>query len=160
MDQYPLWNRTLGNRTAPNQSSIEMLRQSYLSFRERVSYLVADIGALLPGLTDHSIVHLDQLWRMADEIAGPDYPLNPAEAYVLGGAFLLHDSAHVLAAYPNGMASIRATTEWKDLIAQRFENIEPASGSAIEKTALFFVLRDLHAKQASHLPNMSWQIPG
>ncbi|MBA2593659.1 MAG: hypothetical protein M3495_02490 [Pseudomonadota bacterium] len=53
----------------------------------------------MPGLTVHDITHLDALWRVADQIAGPDYPINPAEAFVLGGAFLLHDAAHVMAGH-------------------------------------------------------------
>jgi Histidine kinase-, DNA gyrase B-, and HSP90-like ATPase len=159
MEPYSLWKRTLGSKTEENTNSVEILRQSYLSFRERVSHLVSDIGALLPGLTVHDITHLDQLWRIADEIAGPEYPLNPAEAYVLGGAFLLHDSAHVLAAYPKRLDGIRNSTEWKDLIAQRFDQTEPVKGSDDEKKALFFVLRDLHAKQASKLPFLSWRVP-
>jgi Histidine kinase-, DNA gyrase B-, and HSP90-like ATPase len=160
MEQYPLWQRTLGS-TSPSQcNGLETLRQSFLNFRHRVSHLVEDIGSLLPGLTVHSITHLDQLWRMADEIAGPEYPINPAEAYVLGGAFLLHDSAHVIVAYPNRKDGIKATTVWKDLIAQRFESKEPVPGSEQESNALFFALRDLHAKQASQLPSLSWQVPG
>jgi hypothetical protein len=85
--------------------------------------------------------------------------LNPAEAYGLGGAFLLQDLAHVLAAYPNRLVGIRATTEWKELIAQRFNSTELTKGSDDEKKALFFVLRDLHAKQASKLPTLSWPVP-
>ncbi len=58
MEQFARWKRTLGSDASGNAHGLEKLRHSYLSFRERVSYLVADIGALLPGLTDHSILHL------------------------------------------------------------------------------------------------------
>jgi hypothetical protein len=121
--------------------------------------LVGEIGRLLPDLTVHDITHLDGLWRVADQIAGPDYPLNPAEAFVLGGAFLLHDAAHVLAAYEDGLAGVKRSIEWRDLIAQNFEDNEPAPGSPEERLALFQVLRHLHAKQARQLAKLSWIVP-
>lgn len=35
--------------------------------------------------------HLDALWETVDLAAGDAFALNPLEAYVLGGAILLHD---------------------------------------------------------------------
>jgi len=159
MDQYALWRRTLAVQSDGFDPQREILRQAFLGFRERTAQLVGEIAGLLPGLTVHDITHLDALWRVADEVAGPDYPVNPAEAFVLGGAFLLHDAAHVLAAYDDGLAGIKRTIEWKDLIAQRFGNSEPTPGSPEERSALFQVLRHLHAKQARQLPKVSWKVP-
>jgi hypothetical protein len=121
---------------------------------------VGEIAGLLPDLTVHGITHLDALWRVADQIAGPNYPINPAEAFVLGGAFLLHDAAHVLAAYQDRLAGIKQCVQWKDLIAQQFSAQEPAAGSADERFALFQILRQLHAERAHELPNAHWQVPG
>jgi hypothetical protein len=132
---------------------------SLLSFRSRTAQLVGEIGGLLPELTVHDITHLDALWRVADEIAGPDYPVNPAEAFVLGGSFLLHDAAHVIAAYEDGLVSIKGSSEWKDLVAHRFDGVEPNPGSPQERSALFQILRHLHAKQARQLPRISWKVP-
>jgi hypothetical protein len=159
MDHFALWQRTLGDQSHSLNQQREILRQAFLNFRDRTAQLVGEIAGLLPDLTVHDITHLDALWRVADEIAGQDYPLNPAEAFVLGGAFLIHDAAHAFAAYEDGLAGIKATIEWKDLIAQRFENNEPAAGSSEERAALFQVLRHLHAKQARQLPNLSWKVP-
>jgi len=50
--------------------------------------LAGDIHRDLPDLTVHDITHLDALWEMADLVAGPDYPLNPLEAFALGAVFL------------------------------------------------------------------------
>lgn len=160
MDHFKLWKRTLADQPDNFNPQREILRQAFLSFRERTAQLVGEISQILPGLTVHDITHLDALWRVADEIAGPDYPLNPAEAFVLGGAFLLHDAAHVLMAYDDGISGIKRTIEWKDLVAQCFENTEPLTGSAQEQLALFQVLRHLHAKQARQLAKQSWAIPG
>jgi len=120
-----LWQRTLAPQRDRLDAPREVLRQALLGFRERVAALVQNLGAELPNLTVHDITHLDALWRVADQIAGPDYPINPAEAFVLGGAFLLHDAAHVMAAYPGGISSIKETVQWQDLIAQRYGGRDP-----------------------------------
>jgi hypothetical protein len=160
LSSFELWSKTLGPRGDAYEHAREKLRQSFLSFRERVAQLVSTLGAELPGLTVHDITHIDALWRVANQIAGPDYPLNPAEAYVLGGAFLLHDSAHVLAAYPRGVDQLKETLHWQDLIAQRYAGIQPPRHSAEEKSALFQVLRHVHAEQAHVLAKLSWSSPG
>lgn len=160
LSNLKLWSKTLGPCGDVNENAREKLRQSFLSFRERVAQLVSTLGAELPGLTVHDITHIDALWRVANQIAGPDYPLNPAEAYVLGGAFLLHDSAHVLAAYPRGLDQLKETLYWEDLIAQRYAGVQPPRHSADEKLALFQVLRHLHAEQAHVLARLSWSPPG
>ncbi|MES2356325.1 MAG: ATP-binding protein [Pseudomonadota bacterium] len=160
MDKYALWRRTLARQNDVFDSQRAILCDAFLSFRDRVSALISTIGAELPWLTIHDISHIDALWRVADEIAGPDYILNPAEAFVLGGAFLLHDAAHVIAAYPGRLAEIMSTDQWQDLIAQRYEGQDPPNGSAEEKIALFQILRNLHAEQARKLPFVQWYAPG
>lgn len=159
MDNFELWQRTLGSQSEGPKPQLEVLRQAFLTFRGRTAQLIGEIGQLLPGLTVHDITHVDALWRVANEIAGPEYPLNPAEAFVLGGSFLLHDAAHVLVAYEDGLAGVKRTIEWKDLIAQSFDSKEPPSGSPQERSALFQVLRHLHAHQAHELAKVSWTVP-
>ena len=156
LDSMALWQRTLAPQGDPLDARREVLRQALLGFRERVAELVQTLGAELPGLTVHDITHLDALWRVADQIAGPDYPINPAEAFVLGGAFLLHDAAHVMAAYPGGISSIKQTVQWQDLIAQRYGGRDPEARSDEERSALFQVLRYLHAEQAHTLARLEW----
>ena len=153
-----LWNSTLGPQSDGLDGPRETLRQSFLSFRSRVANLVSTIGSELPNLTVHDITHIDALWRVAGEIAGQGYPLNAAEAYVLGGAFLLHDAAHVLAAYPGRLAEIKQSLQWQDLVAHRGNSVDPEAGSAEEKSMIFQVLRQLHAEQAHRLPHASWQV--
>ena len=163
LDHYALWTRTLGQKGDQDDALLgprEQLRTSFLSFRERAGQLVSTLAAELPGLTVHDITHLDGLWRIANAIAGNVYPINPAEAYVLGGAFLLHDAAHVVAAYPGRMNDIRVSTEWRDYVGQRLAGQEPERGSAEELVAQFAVLRHLHAKQALRLPGIMWRASG
>lgn len=159
MDGFALWRRTLGDKSDDMKPQREFLRQAFLGFRDRTAQLVSEIGPQLPGLTVHDITHIDALWRVANEVAGPDYPLNPAEAFILGGAFLLHDAAHVLAAYEDGLVGVKRSIEWKDLIAQQFNSEEPPIGSPQECSALFQVLRHLHAKRARDLTKVYWTVP-
>jgi hypothetical protein len=159
MDKFALWKSTLASQGDGLDGPREILRQSFLSFRDRVAALVSTIGSEIPNLTVHDITHLDALWRVANEIAGPQCKLNAAEAYVLGGAFLLHDAAHVIAAYPGGLNEIRQTTHWQDLISQRYGGNEPAPGSPEATSALFQILRQLHAERAERLAWMKWTLP-
>lgn len=130
---------------------------AYEKFRERVSLLLAQIQRELPDLTLHDITHVDALWRVASEIAGPDFPLNPAEALVLGGAFLLHDAAHCRAAFPGGVTELRQTVEWRDAAAQRELSADQLmEGTPQFQTVLFDTLRVLHPKQARKLAFAKW----
>ncbi len=162
VERTHLGKSSLAKREEADEHEVarDRLRGAYLKFRDRVLHLVSTIKSELPGLTVHDTTHLDALWRVASEIAGPTYELNPAEAFVLGGAILLHDSAHAIAAFPGGKAEIKQTQHWRDLIAQRYNRQDPAVGSDDERAALFQVLRHLHATQAAKLPFVKWTVPG
>lgn len=131
--------------------------------------LAAEIGKDLPDFTVHDVSHIDALWEMAELIAGPDYPLNPAEAFVLGGAFLVHDLGMGLAAYPGGVDDVRKQQLWSDTIvsalrrrggewrdSSSFNDLPPD----VEREALATVLRALHAERAEHLATASWRSTG
>lgn len=134
----------------------------YESMRKRASALVAKIQTDLPHMTIHDVTHLDALWEMASIAAGNSFDLNPAEAFVFGGAILLHDAAMTLAAFPGGISELRQETEWRDLHA-RYAASVPAGDSAAakeaENRATADALRLLHAKQAERLPTIAWEGP-
>ena len=156
--QSTLWQTAFPASSTDFPEQRQRIVQAYERFRERVSQLLGLIKAELPDLTLHDITHVDALWQVASEIAGPDYPLNPAEALVLGGAFLLHDAAHCRAAYPGGLAQLQATAEWQDSAAQR--KLDPATlteGSNGFQSVLFDTLRTLHPRQARELPFAEWK---
>ncbi|MCC3797960.1 ATP-binding protein [Vibrio parahaemolyticus] len=134
----------------------EELRSSFINFREKATHLVSNIAGALPGLTQHDISHLDALWEVADLICGDDYPINPLEAYVFGGAVLLHDSALCFEAYDGGIDGVRQTTIWKDSFASLQESMAPEEA---ERIADFSALRSLHASQAEKLAETSWEDP-
>ncbi|MGX1926833.1 HD domain-containing protein [Vibrio sp. NH-7] len=151
-----LWKRTLEPQGDDYETKREELRSSFVNFREKAQHLVSNISGVLPGLTQHDISHLDALWEVADLICGDDYPLNPLEAYVFGGAVLLHDSALCFEAYENGIEGVRQTTIWKDSLASLPEGMDYDEA---KKIADFSALRALHASQAEKLTEISWEDP-
>lgn len=154
-----LWLRTLAPRTTDDENSVarERLRQAFTSTRGKVIPLVAMIGRELPDLTVHDMTHIDALWGVADTILGDDYDINPAEAFVLGMAFLLHDAATTTFAYQNGVEELKQTVEWRDYVAQNgYEESELERGKPAYQEVLFEVLRVLHPQQAEKLHLNTW----
>ncbi|WP_114194101.1 HD domain-containing protein [Edaphovirga cremea] len=152
-EETTLWEKTF----RVENDDVTRLKIVYSKFRENIDYLLKNIGAELPGLTVHDITHLDALWDIADQIIGEHEYLNPIEGFILGSAFLLHDAAHVSAAYDGGFESLKQTDEWKDLIALKFNNKEPVLGTQEYTNALFDIVRGNHAAQAKKLANASWR---
>lgn len=162
-----LWQTAFGERARDRHAAPRAaLKRKFLDLREKVAFLVAQIAKDIPGLTVHDVTHLDALWETASLIAGPDFELNPAEAYVLGASILLHDAGMCLAAYPKGLVDLHATTEWRDTVISLLQQagkedvseamvIDPPE--PIGKIAVSEVLRLLHAKRANDLPAIEWQ---
>jgi hypothetical protein len=153
-----LWTNTLAE-TAPGGCipERERLRNTYIRFREHATLLAGEIERWLPGYTVHDQSHFDALWEMASLIAGPDYPLNPLEAFVLGGSFLVHDLGMGLAAYPGGDPEIRNTQIYSDmLVLLRRTHAE----SEARRLAFEYALRSKHAAAVENLPIYQWQDPG
>lgn len=160
-----LWRKAfLENRTDSSNAEQAFFRQHLEDMRERVKPLVARIMRDMPGYTVHDITHLDALWETASLLATDDLALNPPEAFVFGGAVLLHDAAMTLAAYPGGLADLKTTPEWADAMALRMdpakvEGSTTASKIEIETQVTLDVLRRLHAPQAAVLAIQGWPIP-
>ena len=158
-----LYKRTLADHhceeDAPdaNKEPRDRLRASLLSFRENAAAVVSRIAASIPFLTQHEVSHLDGLWNVADNIIGPDFPVNPLEAYVFGCAVLLHDAALCPEAYDGGLDGLRSSIAWKDAFAIEAQSCD-VEDEAIAASD-FSALRQLNATQASKLGSMSWPGP-
>jgi hypothetical protein len=163
-----LWNATLAEQAKSDKfaEARQRLRNTFLRFRERAALLAAEIHSDLPELTVHDVTHLDALWDIADIIVGDPIVFNPVEAFVFGGAVLLHDLGMALAAYPGGLTELKKETLWTDSVAREFHDSEgrlPTTAEIqqppehIRLTATASVLRSLHAKRAEQLPNVFWK---
>lgn len=152
-----LWHTSLG-ATKADEDAVIRLVGSFDRIRERVGLLTTQISSALPGLTIHDLTHLDALWETADVIAGARFSLNPLEAYVFGGAVLLHDASLCFEAYADGKEGVRRTTVWKDAHA-RIAASERGTAAETEAEADFEALRLLHANNALKLACDPWRDP-
>lgn len=143
-------------RTDASSEEQEYFRGRLDAMRDRASPLVARILRDMPGYTVHDITHLDALWETASLVADENLTLNPPEAFVFGGAVLLHDAAMTLAAYPGGIEEVKALPEWKDFAALQAAK---SGASTDESQILVDVLRSLHAHTAQTLATSGWVSP-
>ncbi len=61
-----LWRRTLAEvPNDPWHDQRDRLRSAYQQFRRRVVPIAGDIALSMPMFTDHSIDHIDALWKTA-----------------------------------------------------------------------------------------------
>ncbi len=146
--------------TARDDAARERLRVAYRTFWDNAVVLSREIQRDISNLTLHDEAHFEALWSRADQIAGPSLSLTPLEAFVLGGAILLHDNANSLAAFEGGLEALKVTPEWRDAAAEWLERaVDEAKPPAVPPEAvpqvLFDVLRGLHAERARTLASMT-----
>ena len=150
-----LWRRAMAMRDGDADAlPRERLRVAYRQFWDNAVTLSREVQKSVPGLTLHDEAHFEALWGRADQIAGPGLALTPLETLALGGAILLHDAANSVAAFPGGMAEIRATPEWRDAAAERGLAPDEPLPSDLEAGVLLDALRSLHAQRAETIPTM------
>lgn len=140
------------------------LKTALDSFRDRVGQLITFIPRDMPGYTVHDLSHLDALWEMAGIIVGENFELNPAEAFVFGGAVLLHDAGMTTAAYvgareeverlPIYISALNAFRAQLNSESPSTENEERARSLALVET-----LRVMHPERAEQLATLAWTHP-
>ena len=160
-----LWKETLHPRDDDEHAlDRDRLRVAYESMRARAHVLANQIRVDLPDFTLHDGTHLDRLWELVDEVRG-DLALNPAEAFVLGGAILLHDLGMAVAAYPGGVREVRRGPDYEDALMQSLRSHlgrAPTSDElaapdpAVVAAATGRVLRGRHARHAAELGEVHW----
>ena len=167
--QTSLWRNVFDSEPSdPENEEKQFFRQQYLTMRDRAKALLSKISLDLPEMTVHDISHADALWDMASLVADNTVTLNPAEGFVLGASFLLHDAAMSLAAYPGGLKDVKKTLEWKDAVVRFAKASKESAGTPINtknppnpviRQVLPEVLRRLHARQAESLAVQEWIVP-
>lgn len=167
-EQTSIWQKTLGKQLEPDihEKERDFLRVEFENFRDKAKLLAAEIAIVLPEFTVHDITHIDALWETAELVAQNEFELTPAEAFVLGGTFLIHDLGMGLASFPYGVEELKKESIWKDTAASllkeklnRSINEEDYKklDKETEKIATENVLRLLHAKHAEKLALISWK---
>jgi hypothetical protein len=156
-----LWQQTLGAA----REECERLRRSYLATRDNATVLLNELSHSMPHFTVHDITHVDALWETASMLCGSTVALTPAEGYVLGCAFVLHDAAMGAASYQEPIESAIGVSRWHDLlssfIVSETGNWPTAEELAspdeeITKACAVHAIRELHAARAQELVDQSW----
>lgn len=149
-----IYQRTLGFQ-GEHAKECERLRVAYETTRETMSGILSKIIADFPNLTIHDITHVDSLWGVADVIVGDEYPLTPLEGFILGCAFLVHDSALSYEAV-GGKDKLRNLAYWKDTYAELM-NRDDMADEEKEKEADFATIRYIHAQEAEKIIQRQYQ---
>lgn len=164
----PLWQKTLAARRGNDdqRTQRERLRASYLTLRDNAATLLAENARSMPDFTVHDITHVDALWETASLVCGDQVVLTPAEAYVLGCAFVLHDAAMGAAAYGVSLPDALGEQRWRDLVSLTFfrqEGCWPEPGDLdsppadIVEACRAAAIREAHAGQAQRLVDQPWR---
>jgi hypothetical protein len=163
-----LWQSTLEARDRQDDHAHQRarLRTSYLSLREHAAVLMGEAPRDALQFTVHDINHVDALWETADLVCGSENRLTPAEAYVLGCAFVLHDAAMSLAAYKEGLPAAVGEQEWRDLLAVTYFNHEgnwptpeqlDAAPESVVDSCYAQAIRETHPAHAKRLVDQQWE---
>jgi hypothetical protein len=162
-----LWKESLGYNNQDETSDFrDGLRKEYNDFRKHAKYLAGEIARSLPDFTIHDISHSDSLWHLASLVSGSKFKINPMEAFVLGGSFLIHDLGMGLVAYPEGIDQLKKESSWNDTIAcllkEKLDRTPTGEeidnpDNEIVRQATEELLRGLHAKRAEQLCDKSWK---
>ncbi|MEV0740890.1 ATP-binding protein [Streptomyces sp. NPDC050549] len=164
----PLWQDTLAPRPSGDAQAEqrERLRTSYVELRRKAAVLLQENERSMPDFTVHDISHVDALWETADLVCGRQVTLNPAEAYVLGCAFVLHDAAMGEAAYGTSVRETLGEKRWRDLVSVAYYQQEGcwpdqedlnAPPTEIADACRATAIRETHAEQARRLVDQPWR---
>jgi hypothetical protein len=161
-----IYRRAMNRADAdPHDDARGLLREGLRDLRRRAAVLAAKIETDLPEYTVHDEAHLDALWPLIDLMAPTGFVLAPSEAFVLGGAILLHDLGLAVTAYPGGREELRSGSRWRQTLgaslradfgrAPRGIELEQPSAEVM-LSAERQLLREQHADRARDLGLVSW----
>lgn len=156
-ERTELWKRTLGDRAGDAaQAARALLREQLRRSWQRAQHVSEQLRTAYPSLSPQGGSRFGALWERVDLILGPEYPLNAAEAFVLGCALTLYDLGHGLAGLPGGEAELRKTQEWRDALTtcvRRETDRSPTPGEMTHPTEEYARLATQEALQVLAVKN-------
>lgn len=126
------------------------------SLLAHIRSIAGQIGAqsarTVPDYTDHSLTHMDALWRVVDSVLSPEEisRFTAGEAFLLGASFYVHDLGMALAATADGLEQVRKSVAYK-AIHERALAIEGLSPQQADVLAVQVASREMHAAAALSL---------
>lgn len=166
MERSRIWQRAFGPDSHTEHSGArDRFRVSFERSRDFALVLSGEIAGTLPNFTRHDSQHIDTLWEIADIIVG-DYPLNPAEAYVLGMSFLVHDLAMSNAVDELLGKPSEKDVQWRDEYGIAFRDKYRRAPTSrdyrhpdpeISASVAERLMRARHAEKAHSLPGLGWR---
>ncbi|MGJ4999673.1 HD domain-containing protein [Bradyrhizobium sp. HKCCYLS3077] len=156
---YYGWEESLYRDTS---EAARLLIHTLDTLRSRLRPVLDKISQFLPGLTNHSLKHIDNLRRVTEEII-PRNALSPLEVYCLNVAYLIHDACLSPILYDGGPEAIRASDVYQRLLAlqlrsegvavsdQSVDNYLQQNSNYSEDKIFFSTLRQVHASEAARI---------
>ena len=140
-------------------NSNEDLRNCLKDLRKVAEALGAQVGRVLPEYTDHSVEHMDALWRISDVVFKPEEinGFTTGEAFLLGSCFYVHDLGMALAATSEGLAELKSSAAFTSSF-EKASTIKGLPPNKAEEIALRVAARQLHAEKSEYLAIA--EIPG
>jgi hypothetical protein len=125
------------------------LRQVLEHLRNTAEAIGAKTAETIPEFTDHSVVHMDALWTICDQIftIGEIERFTASEAFVLGTSFYLHDLGMALGATLEGRTLLEQSPDYEATV-RRLQETPGLSESDATLIALKVVARNRHAENA------------
>lgn len=127
--------------------------KSIADLRAIAEPIATQIARVLPGYTDHSIRHMDELWRIADQVITKDEfgKFSVGEAFVLACSFYFHDIGMGVAATEIGIKELKTTKDYRDAY-EKLKQIDKYDEKIADSIALEVAARSRHADIAQRLP--------
>ncbi|HEY33010.1 MAG TPA: hypothetical protein G4O10_07895 [Dehalococcoidia bacterium] len=134
------------------------LLEAVKAIRSTAEAISAKTSELLPGFTDHSVKHMDSLWKITEIVFTEAEVQNFSigEAFILACSFYVHDLGMAYCVTEEGKRNIENTPEYQAIVSQLMSN-NISEGEASFKS-LQIGARKIHAEKALEL--VQEKLPG
>lgn len=124
------------------------LLQAIKDIREIAETISSKISELSPSLTDHSVKHMDMLWKITETVFTLEEikKISISEAFILACSFYVHDLGMAYCLTEEGRKNIEKLTEYQALYSRLIKSNMSKDEARIK--ALQIETRKIHAQKA------------